>query len=301
MTIRFAKISPLSRSSAAILVMIFALCLASIGGAFMKILAETMDPPLISFLRFTGYGFLLLPIAMAQHGTSVFFTKRPLVQILRGLTLVSGNTAFMYGVHYVDYANAIALLYIYPFLMIALSAWVFSEKVSLLSWLGVLGGFLGVILVMRPDPSGMDWHGLFIVFTGLMIAVQMLLNRALGVLSPPIVVALWGAFTAALLSALSLPFFWRMPTGEEILLISILAGLTALSQTLMIIAMTWASADTIAPYTYSEIPFAVLIGFFVFGTSPDALSWVGIGLIILSGVALIWLSRLKHGRKITEQ
>ena len=287
-----APLTPVSRPASAIMLMIFALCLASVSGAMMKILSETMEPPLVSFLRFAGYFILLLPLAVFQYGRRVFVTARPMVQVLRGLALVLGNTAFMYGVRQVDYANAIAILYIYPFLMIALSAWFLSERVTLISWMGVSGGFLGVVLVMRPNVSGIDFYGLFIVFTGFMVAVQMLLNRKLGVLSPPIVVAVWGAFTATLISGLSLPLYWRMPTQDEFFLIFLLAALTALSQTLMIVSMSWATADKIAPYTYSEIPFAVLVGYIFFQTTPDALSWTGICLIILSGIAVVVLPRL---------
>ena len=66
---------------------------------------------------------------------------------------------------HVDYANAVAILYIYPFLMIGLSVWILNESVSRGTWFGVLGGFLGVILVLRPNIMQMDFNGLFIVLS----------------------------------------------------------------------------------------------------------------------------------------
>ncbi|XDZ66633.1 DMT family transporter [Alphaproteobacteria bacterium LSUCC0684] len=292
---------PAPRQHKAVLVMVFALTLAALSAAFMKLLAETMSPPLISFFRFAGYFLLLLPLALFRHGWRVLRPRRPLVQIIRGLTLALGNMAFMYGVQYVDYANAIAIVYVYPFIMVSLSTWVLGESVSQKAWLGVFGGFCGVVLVMRPEVAGIDLNGLFIVFTGLMVAIQMLLNRKLGVMMDPVIVAVWGAFTATILSGFTLPFVWGMPTKSEMILIMGLALMTALSQTLMIFAMSLAPAGRIAPFTYVEIVAAVIIGLIMFGTVPDAISWIGMVLIVASGIMVKRMPgalRLRRGEKI---
>jgi drug/metabolite transporter (DMT)-like permease len=119
-----------------------------------------------------------------------------------------------------------------------------------------------------------------------MVALQMLFNRKLGVLSDPIVVSLWGALAATAALSLSVPFVWQIPTTGQMLVIAALAVLTALSQTLMITAMSMASADRIAPFTYFEIIAAVIIGLAIFGTLPDMLAWLGIALIITSGTVV---------------
>lgn len=275
-----------SSVSSAVLILLVALALASFSGGLMKILTATMEPALISFLRFLGHFIILFPLALFRHGKKVFKPAHPKVQILRGCALVLGNTAFIYGVQHVDYANFIAILYIYPFLMISLSVWILNETVSRSTWLGVFGGFAGVILVLRPNIIQMDFNGLFIVFTGLMVAFQMLLNRKLGMTNSPLIVAVWGAFFACFISSLFVPFFWNVRSKIELFIIIILSITTALSQTLMIVAMSWASADKVAPFTYFEIPSATLVGFLFFQTLPDLLSWVGMGLIIFSGLLI---------------
>ena len=266
--------------------MVSALCLAALSGALMKILTESMSPPLVSWFRFAGYALLLVPIALWRVGSACFRPARPGVQVARGLMLAAGNTAFMYGVRHVDYANAIAILYVYPFIMVALSVWILGESVSKSAWLGVFGGFTGVLLVVRPDPAGIDLAALFILFTGTMVALQMLFNRKLGVLADPVVVSLWGALAATAALSITVPFIWQVPDADQMVLIMTLAVLTALSQTLMITAMSMASADRIAPFTYFEIIAAVMIGLVIFGTLPDTLSWVGMVLIITSGTVV---------------
>lgn len=192
--------------TAAIIIMLTALCVAALSGALMKILTDSMSPPLVSWFRFAGYALLLVPLALWRVGPACFRPARPLVQVARGLMLAAGNTAFMYGVRHVDYANATSILYIYPFIMAALSAWILGERVSKSAWFGVVGGFSGVLLVVRPDLTGIDPAAMFILFTGTMVALQMLFNRQLGVLSDPIVVSLWGAIAATAALSLSVPF-----------------------------------------------------------------------------------------------
>ncbi len=272
--------------TAAVIIMLTALCLAALSGALMKILTDSLSPPLVAWFRFAGYGLLLVPVALWRVGPRCFQPARPLVQVTRGLMLAAGNTAFLYGVRHVDYANAISILYIYPFIMVALSAWVLGEPVSKSAWLGVIGGFSGVLLVVRPDLAGIDPAALFILFTGTMVALQMLFNRKLGVMSDPVVVSLWGALAATAALSLSVPFVWQVPTADQMMLIATLAVLTALSQTLMITAMSMAAADRIAPFTYFEIIAAVIIGLVIFGTLPDMLAWVGMVLIITSGTVV---------------
>ena len=267
----------------AIIIMLTALCLAALTGALMKILSDSLSPPLVAWFRFAGYGLLLIPVALWRVGPQCFRPARPLVQVTRGLILAAGNTTFLYGVRQVDYANAISILYIYPFIMVALSAWVLGESVSKSAWLRVIGGFSGVLLIVRPDLAGIDPAALLILFTGTMVALQMLFNRKLGVMSDPAVVSLWGALAATAALSLSVPFVWQLPTGDQMMLIATLAVLTALSQTLMITAMSMAAADRIAPFTYFEIIAAVVIGLVIFGTLPDMLAWVGMALIITSG------------------
>ena len=270
----------------AILIMVTALCLAALGGAVMKLLADDVPPVLLAWFRFAIYGAILIPLAARRGGKACLRPPRPLVQVLRGLLLAAGNTAFILGVIHVDYANAIAILYVYPFIMVGLSALMLGEPVSRPAWIGVAGGFCGVLMVMRPDPATLEIGALFILFTGFTVAVQMLLNRKLGSESDPLLVSMWGAVVAALALSLALPFTWQLPTQDQMVLIVAVGGLSALSHTLMIVAMTRAPAGQIAPFTYFEIIAAIIIGMVMFGTLPDALSWAGMALIAVSGIAV---------------
>ena len=266
--------------------MVTGLCLAALGGAVMKLLTGDLPAVLLAWYRFAIYGAILLPVAVWRGGRALFRPARPLVQVIRGLLVAAGNTSFVIGVAYVDYANAIAILYIYPFLMVGLSALVLGERVSRPAWVGVAGGFCGVLLVIRPDPAVLDLGALFIGFTGLTVALQMLLNRKLGTESDPILISMWGAVVATLALSLALPFTWQVPTRDVMILVGAIGALSALSHTMMVVAMARAPAEAIAPFTYLEIVAAIIIGMAMFGTLPDAVAWAGMALIAVSGIVV---------------
>jgi drug/metabolite transporter (DMT)-like permease len=201
----------------------------------------------------------------------------------------------MTGVRHLDFADAIAILYVYPFLMTLMAPLILGERVRLIGWVGVFGGFGGVLLVMRPEFRNFDVSALYVLFTGFLVAVQMLLNRKLGTLSDPAVISMWGSLVAALILLLTLPYAWQPVTTMQLGILALMAVTSAISQTLMILAFSRAPASELAPFTYAEIVSAVLIGFIMFGTLPDLMSWSGIGLITLSGIIV---ARAQAGRTV---
>ncbi|MCH8951969.1 MAG: DMT family transporter [Proteobacteria bacterium] len=282
-----------SAARGGILLIVLGLSMAALTGALMKSLTAELPAMLIGWFRFTGYFLIMVPFALARAGRRAFRPPRIGIQIVRGLLLAVGTWSFMTGVRHLEYADAIAILYVYPFLMTLMAPLILGERVSLIGWVGVFGGFGGVLLVVRPEFGNFDVSALFVLFTGFLVAVQMLLNRKLGTLSDPAVISMWGALVASLVMMLTLPFAWQPVTAAQLGILALTAVTSAVSQTLMIMALSRAPASDLAPFTYSEIVSAVLIGFIMFGTLPDALAWAGIGLITLSGVVVARVQALR--------
>lgn len=271
-----------------ILLIVLGLSVAAFTGGLMKSLTGELSPVLIGWFRFTGGFLIMVPFALARAGPRAFRPPRVGVQVMRGLFMTIGTLSFMTGVRHLDYADAIAILYAYPFMMTLMAPLILGERVSMIGWLGVFGGFSGVVLVVRPELQSININALFVLFTGLLVALQMLLNRKLGTLSDPMVISMWGALVSSLVLLPALPWFWQPMDLAQLGILALMALTSAISQTLIILALSRAPASDLAPFTYAEIVAAVLLGFFMFGTLPDVLSWSGIGLIILSGVVVAW-------------
>ena len=268
-----------------ILLIIFGLSAAAFSGALMKLMSETMPPVLIVWFRFMGYFLIMLPVLMWRRAR-VWPVPRPRMQVLRGLCMAGSTVCFITGARTLEYADAIAILYAYPFFLTVLAPILLGEKVSMAAWIGVCGGFMGVLIVVRPSFDGVGLDAVWVLACALLVTAQLILNRKLGSVADPLVTSTYGAAVATAVTAFGLPWLWQpVPVGDwGILVVLGIAG--AISQTAIVLAFSRAPASDLAPFTYTEIVSAVVFGFLVFGTLPDSLGWIGMALIIASGVAV---------------
>jgi len=266
-----------------IILIVLGMSIASLAGAIMKILTDDLSVIQITWIRFFGYALIMLPIVMIRFGRPALKPARPGIQVIRGITMAAATVAFITGVQTVDFADAIAILYAYPFLLVVLAVLFLGERVHTAGWIGIVGGFIGVLLVMRPEFKGLNSGTLWIFLSAIVISIQLALNRKLGTLSHPLVTSLWGAVTASIVLSFFLPYHWQPINPDRLWLIAALIICGGISQTLIVFSFYRAAASTLAPFTYCEIVAAVAIGYFMFGTLPAWISWVGIFLITLSG------------------
>jgi drug/metabolite transporter (DMT)-like permease len=288
----------LSASAQGILMVVIALSIAAFAGALMKILGNQISAYQVAWFRFTGMSLILLPYLVRRYGLAGLRPARPVIQMVRGLTMAGGTTAFVIGVQTVDYADAIAILYAYPFLLVIIAVVFLGEHANWSVWIGVISGFIGVLLVMRPDFDQLDTGSLYIFACAVVISIQLALNRKLSIVSPPLVTAFAGAVIATIVLTLLLPGNWQPIPDDAWWLIGLLVLAGTINQTLLVFAFAHADASTLAPFTYSEIVSAVLFGYLFFGSLPSLLSWVGILLITAGG---IYVARALHVRNISRR
>jgi len=277
---------------------VLGLSLAAFSGAVMKLLGDQISAFQVAWFRFFGMSLILLPYMLWRFGPRGLKPARPMIQIIRGLSMAAATTAFVMGVQTVDFADAIAILYAYPFLLVIIAVLFLGERVNRVVWIGVTAGFGGVLLVMRPEFEQINIGNLYIFASAVIISVQLALNRKLSRVSPPLVTAFIGALCAALVLTLFLPGSWVPVPADVWLYIGLLVMTGAVNQTLLVFAFAHADASTLAPFTYSEIVSAVLFGYLFFGTMPTPLSWLGILLIIVGG---LYVSRAMRIRSISRR
>ena len=253
----------------------------------MKLLSEGMSAVQITWFRFMGYAVIMLPVVLWRFGKASFRPARPVFQILRGFTMSAATVAFIAGARHIEFADAIAILYAYPFLLTIQAVVILGERVSWNRWLSIFGGFAGVIIIMRPDFSGINIGYLYVFICATIVSVQMTMNRVLGSYSHPLITSFWGALGATLLLIPALGGIWQPIDSREIVLVVLMVISGAVSQTLILFAFAKAAASTMAPFTYFELFAAVVFGYLFFDTIPDIISWLGIGLIFACGILVV--------------
>lgn len=145
-------------------------------------------------------------------------------------------------------------------------------------------GFAGVLVILRPGFNE-DITGYLIAFmSGLLFGVFYLCNRLLAGHHPPFVNIAHNVLFGTVLLAPIMPFVWIDPPQAQLVNFAGLVIIASLGQSLMVSSFLFGPASTIAPYQHSVIVFVVIVGYVIFGTLPDLLTWVGITMIVGAGV-----------------
>lgn len=286
-----------SHSRGIIMVMI-GVSVAAFTGVMMKILGDQLSAPQVAWFRFAGMSIILAPYLIRRYGFKGLKPARPIVQIIRGLTMAGGTSFFVIGSQTVDYADAIAILYAYPFLLVIIAVLFLGERANWTVWVGIVTGFFGVLLVIRPEFNQINIGTVYIFICAMIIGLQLALNRKLGAISPPLITAFFGALCATIALTCLLPGSWQPIPDEAWLYIGLLIFAGTINQVLLVYAFVYADASTLAPFTYFEIVSAVIFGYLFFDTLPSILSWLGIFLITAGG---LYVARALHLNNISRR
>jgi len=250
-----------------------------------KILAETQSVGQIVWAR---YALALVVLVVSTPRTlwpSLFRTARPGFQIGRGLMPLAVSSTMVLAVRYLPLAEATVLLFLSPFLIVALSAPLLGERVHPASWIGVVVGFAAVLVVARPGFGDVSPAIAFPLAAALFFALFQLVTRRLAATGEPAQTTL--AWTLATGAVIATPFAfatWEPVSLDGWLLMIGLGVVFGIAQAFMVRAYVHAPAAVLAPFGYAQIIAAIIFGIIVFGAVPDGWTFLGVAMIIGAGV-----------------
>jgi len=280
--------------------MLCALAMLPFMDALAKLLSATLPTVEVTWGRFLFYALVIGPIAVAKFGRRAVRPTRPGLQILRGLLFAGSAYAFFLAIAEMPLADTMAVFFIYPMVVLLVSALILRERIGALRWLMVVLGFVGVLLVMQPSLDGFSRGDLFALLSGVGYALGSLVTRHLAPHDPGLVTGLCSALTGVLLYSLAMPFVWQTPTAWEWMLLAGVGLIAAAGHYLLITAHHMATAAQLAPYGYAEIVSAIFFGLIVFNDWPEPIVWLGIVVIVASGIVVTWSNaRLETARTDT--
>lgn len=268
---------------------------APIMDAFAKQL--TIDFPIMQIVwaRFFMHMILAVPFVLVLDRKAFFHPQKIKTQIARSVMLMFATTFFFTGLKYMPMASNLALAFIAPFILTGLSAFILKEKVGIRRWSAVIIGFIGVLIMLQPGAGLFTIYAIFPMACGVVYAIYILLTRKVAGADPPFVTLAYTSVTAALLMSLYLIISgdWITPTSFEHWGFMLAIGCWAMvSHFCLIRAFDYASASALSPYLYAEIIMATILGYLWFGEFPDFTVWLGITVIVSSGVYISWRERV---------
>ena len=271
----------------AILMALGAYASFSVMDTLVKLLSVRFHPvQLACFVAAAG----LLPAvasAMIRRNPRALASRAWRLQLVRGLLMLLGGVAAFASYALLPLADAYAIGFTQPLIVTALAWPLLGERVGWHRWAAVLVSFLGVLVVLRPGVGVIGIGAAAALLNALCNGLAIALIRRAHAREPAEAFAFWGNAVIATGTALALPWFWVTPTLPELGLF-LVAGLLGGSSFLTLAhAVKLAPAATIAPFQYSQMTYAILVGLFVFGDVPDPLTLLGAAVIIASGLYVL--------------
>jgi len=285
------------------IVLMLAFCvIAPLLDVAAKLAAEAGIPVgQVTAARFVVQTALMLPV-MLWMGLALRLSLRGFgFTALRALFLLVSTYAFVSGIQVMPIADALAIVFVEPFILLILGSFLFGDQVGPRRIAACAVGFLGALLVIQPSLAAFGLVALWPLATAVLFACYMLVTRAISTWMHPVTMQFHTSWTGLLFclpvmlladgsGITSLDPIW--PTGWNWLWLFGVGFWAAVSHMAMTYALKYAPSATLAPLHYTEIVTAVILGYLIFDDFPNALTWAGIAVIVASGLYIIHRERL---------
>jgi Predicted permeases len=289
--------------------MVLAMLIAPFIDVFSKLATNKASPAMITTARFLFQGLFLLPVVIASGGFRSFSWKQSLYHAIRAALITLSMLCYVATLAVMPVADTLAIFFVEPIMLTVLASLFLKETIGWRRYLACFIGFLGAMIVIRPSFSEVGYITLLPIIAALCVAIFALMTRALSQKEEPwgmqFQMSLWGLLIGTVLItfggqteiSILVP---SLPDAPTIIWMAAVGLAAALSGILSVYAYQRAPAAVLAPMQYLEIVSATLFGWLVFGDFPEPIKWLGISIIIGSGLFIIWRERKFASRPVTE-
>ena len=247
--------------------------------------------------RYFFMAILSLLITYFFFNHNLRWPKNLPIQLSRSLFLFLSTVFFFFSISKISLAEALTLSFVSPIIVTILSIFLLNEKVGVRRWIAVFLGFAGVIIVIRPGFNEINIATVAALGTGICYAFYIVSTRKLSSIDSPLLTLLFTGLSGVILISLVVPFFWTWMNFSQWLILISLASIGTVAHLLIILSLNFAEASKLAPLGYFEIITNVLIGYYFFNDFPNKWIWVGLLLIISSGIYISIRESIKENLK----
>lgn len=270
---------------------IFLLCAGvaffGIGEACVKTLAAEYDILQVVWARYVFHALVFLAIFSRSGIISQMKTSRPFLHIARSITLMIGTVSFFTALIYLSLPEAVAINFVAPLLVTALSIPFLGEKVGPRRWAAICVGFLGVLVIIRPGLGVMHWAAFLPLITAISYAGYQIMTRIAGRTEDTKTSLFWTSTVGVIVMSCIVPFVWKAPDATAWVIMVTTGAVFGFGHYLLIRAFEVAAVSTLSPFLYSQIIWVTIISIVVFDQFPDQFSILGAAIVIGSGL-YIW-------------
>ena len=251
---------------------------------FAKYLSSDLPVLQITWARYFFTVAFTFPIMFFFYRNQLKWSEKPKLQFLRGLILLTANICFFYSISVISLAKALTLAFVAPLIVTAFSPIFLSEKVGLRRWLAVIIGFIGSLVVIRPGFVEINLASLTALGAGVMYGFYLIITRKLSTSDNPLLTLLLTGVVGATIISMVMPFVWVKPTLNQWSMMAAIGIFACVGHLFLILSLKYADASKLAPFSYFEIITNIIIGYYFFSDFPDNWTFLGLLIIVLSGI-----------------
>ncbi len=270
---------------AGILLMLAAMAILPFIDVLAKKLGEAGLPILIIVWARAVFGTALaLPFVLRAGGVAALLPRRPLFHTLRAVLLFSATFFFFSALKWLPIADAMAIFFVNPLVVVVMSALILGERVGPRRWAAVAVGFVGMLIIVRPGLEEVNPGTFFALASGVALGSFFVSTRYLAGSAPATTLSLHTTGIGAVLMTLALPLVWQTPTPVQWAMLAGVGVVATFGHFLITWAYERAEASLLAPLAFAEIIMATVLGWWFWGDLPDRWTVLGVCVLIASAV-----------------
>lgn len=215
-------------------------------------------------------------------------SKCPGLQLWRSVLMLATNGLFFVAIKTVDLTTATSIMFLSPIVLTMLAIPILGEAVGVRRWTGVVTGFIGALIIVRPGIIDIDFAIILVLVATLSHAFYQIFTRQVRVYDAPVISLFYTGLIGAVVMSAVVPFVWQSPSLQHWLLFFLLGLMGCLGHFCLIRSLRIAPASVVSPFSYSTLIWASGFSFVLFGELPDKWVYIGAALIVASGLYILY-------------
>jgi len=261
-----------------------------------KYLSATLPSIEIAWIRFLVFAVIMTPAMMPASPLYALQTNRLGLHLMRGAALLGSSLFFISGLRFLPIAEASATGFVAPLFVTALSIIFLGEKVGLRRWIATGVGLVGVLIILRPGTGAFHPAAFFPLVSALAWACTLIMTRMMSGTERAITTMTYSSIAGLFILSALVPFVWVTPTWHDIAFGILIGVASTAGQWIVVLAFRYADASVLAPFSYTQLLWVSVLGFFIFGEVPDAYTIIGAAFIVASGLYTAHRERVRRSQ-----
>ena len=259
------------------------------------------DYPLGQVLFFRGffgivfYFFVIPP----ERRKNFYYTKRAGLHFLRCIFGLIALVAIFTALRNLPLATVVSISFAAPIFTTIFSIFLLKEKVGFYRWLAVIVGFIGIIVITEPGFSSLNIYYLYPIIFCLGLSYVAIAIRQLSTSEPVWLISLYFSVAITLLSFLTIPYGWVMPSLNDLVILSLVGVFGGVANLWLSQSYKYSEVSLVTPLKYLALVFAIIFGYFIWGEVPTIKTLLGAALVIISSI-IIFRREIHHKNQVSE-